>query len=236
MQARIALSLTVFLVTGCIDSSRVNATCSWLDPSTAPLHLDRAADREHLRIDAQLAGELGQRLADVHFRNRPDLGHPIQQRCTNALNDTIARRHRLSRSVVDDARTYRVWWVDFLSVYLPLALVVGFAMDAVTRRICRSCDPDDRTMAILSVMVFVPVTALLGLAVGQIWGFTVEGWYLRNEHVAFRGFLVPIVRHGWIGGFSLLGLCAATAVARLMVTPLRKVERFYRTMYRRESR
>jgi hypothetical protein len=67
------------------------------------------------------------------------------------------------------------------------------------------------------------LAALFGLGVGQFWGFTAEGWFLRNEHVAFRAFRVPIIRHGWIAFFSLLALCTAVAAARFRTMPLRKV-------------
>ena len=230
MQARFGLTLFILMATACIDSSRVNTTCTLIDPLTERLDLKRAADREHLRVDAQLAGELGQRFADVRFRNRPNLGDPIQERCTNALMDTIARRRGIGLSAVKAAATDRVWWADLLSVYLPLAVVAALVMDGVTRRICRSFDPEDRMVAIAAAVIFVPVTALLGLGLGQIWAFSVEGWYLRNEHVAFRAFLVPIIRHGWIGYFALLGICSAVALNRFRVTPLRTVSHSYATL------
>jgi hypothetical protein len=214
----------------------VNATCSWVDPSTAPLDIRRAADREHLRVDAQLAGEIGQRFADVRYRNRPDLGDPIQERCTAALQDSIARRHGVTRATVEAARLYRVWWVDLLAVYLPLALVTGFAMDRITRRVCRAFDPEDRTVAIASVTALVPVTALVGLGVGHFWAFGVEGWLLRNEHVAFRAFLVPIIRHSWIGLFALLAWCALVAAVRFRRTPLRRIVHSYAISVRPSAR
>ncbi len=236
MQARVGLTVCLLMATACIDTSRVNTTCSLIDPLTERLDLTRAADREHLRVDVQLAGELGQRAADIQFRSRPDLGEPIQERCTSALLDTIARRHGIGLSAVKAAATDRVWWADLLSVYLPLAVVAALAMDGVTRRICRSFDPEDRMVAIASAVILVPVTALVGLGLGQMWGFSVEGWYLRNEHVAFRGFFVPIIRHGWIGYFALLGICSAVASARFRVTPLRKASRSYATLWRANVR
>jgi hypothetical protein len=106
-------------------------------------------------------------------------------------------------------------------------MVVAFAMDRVTRRICRSFDPDARPVAIASLVVLIPATAALGLGIGQFWGFGVESWFLRNEHVAFRAFLVPIIRHGWIGYFSMLALCVGVAVMRFARTPLRDVGRSF---------
>jgi hypothetical protein len=227
MRLRLLLAVVPILGAGCIDSSRVNRTCTWTDPSSAPLDLSRAADRDHLRMDVQVAGDLGVRLADAQFPGRADLADPIQERCTAALLDTIARRHGVAVSVVRAAETNRVWWGDLLAVYLPLAVVVAFGMDRITRRICRSFDPDGRAVAVATVAFFVPATALLGLLVGQFWGFGVEGWFLRNGHVAFRAFLVPIIRHGWIAYVSLLVLCAVVAIVRWTRTPLHEVGHSY---------
>ena len=232
MRPRIPLVVLLLVCSACIDSPRVNQTCAWTEQSSQRLNLSRRADRDHLRADVQLAGELGVRLADTRYRGRPDLGDPIQEGCTAALMDTIARRHGVAVSVVKGAATWRVWWADLLVVYLPLAIVVAFGMDRITRRICRSFDPEDRGVAIATLALLVPMTALLGLGVGQFWGFGVESWFLRNEHVAFRAFLVPIIRHGWIGYFSMLLLCTGVAIHRFARTPLQDVGRSFASQRR----
>ncbi len=134
--------------------------------------------------------------------------------------DTIARRHGLARTQVLEAFGYRLWWADLLAVYLPIAVLVAFGMDRITRRIRRSFDPEDRWIAAASVAVFVPVVALVGLLAGQLWGFEAEGMFLRDEHIAFRASDIPITRHGWIAYFSFLALAGAVAIARSRATPL----------------
>lgn len=219
---RTALGLVIALLPtlGCIDSSRVNRTCTWVEESTERLDPSKRADRQHLRVDAQLAGELGVRQADVRFRQVSNLGDPIQRECTSAMIDTIARRHGLARARVLEALDYRLWWADLLVVYLPMAVLVAFGMDRIARRIRRSFDPEDRWPAIASIALFVPVVALLGLLAGQTWGFEAEGMFLRNEHIAFRASHIPIIRHGWIAYFSFLALATVVAIGRSRKTPL----------------
>jgi hypothetical protein len=207
-----------------------------VEASSRRLDLQDAADREHLRQDAQLAGELGVRAADVRFRNRPDLGDPIQEACTAAMIDTIARRHELPRASVMAAAYARVWWADLLVVYLPLVAVVGVAMDMIVRRVRRAFEPADHLVATACTALFVGVVPILGLGVGQFWAFTIEAAFLRNEHIAFRGTFIPILRHGWIAVGLLAALCVLVATWRAARTPLRRVERSYASYLGARSR
>lgn len=119
-----------------------------------------------------------------------------------------------------DAFDYRLWWGDLLVVYLPLAALVAFGMDRLTLRIRRSFDPEDRWIAAVSIGLFVPVVALLGLLAGQIWAFEAEGMFLRDDHISFRAAHIPITRHGWITYFSFLALAGIVAMFRSRKTPV----------------
>lgn len=141
--------------------------------------------------------------------------------------DTIAGRHQVPRVSVVAASYARVRWGDLLVVYLPLAVVVALVMDAIGRRIRRSFEPGDRLIAWACTAFFVAIVPVLGLGAGQFWAFTMEGVFLRNEHVAFRGAFVPILRHGWIAVFSLLALCLVVALRRAAQSPLQRIERSY---------
>ena len=46
------------LAAACMDASRVNTTCRWSDSEPRTLDLSRASDRDHLRVDVKLAGDL----------------------------------------------------------------------------------------------------------------------------------------------------------------------------------
>jgi hypothetical protein len=222
MRARpmmIVASLSI-AAAGCIDSTRVNTTCTWSESSATRLDLSRAADREHLRMDAKLAGELGVRIADVRYRNSPEPEGRLMRECRNALIDTIIAKHGVTSAEVDRAVTARVVWADVLCVYLPIALLTFLVMDSITRRICRWFAADDRRMAMHATAFFVPIVAAIAVGVAQFWSFAVESWFLRNEHVSFRAFEIPVMMHGWIALFATLAISSLAAVRRLRVTPL----------------
>lgn len=203
-----------------MDQTRVNTECRWSDNRAGSLDLTRPEDRDHLRVDVKIAGELALRMADLRFRNRPVEARPIFEKCMAALSDSIIRRHGVTKADLDTAARARVWWVDIAAVFLPLAVLVAFAMDRVVRRVAGAFDSDDRGMAALSVALLTPVVAAIGLGVTQFWAFSVEAWLLRNGHVSFRASQIPAVHHGWIGFVAALAICAVTATLRFRATPL----------------
>src|SRR5262245_7978903 len=119
LRAGIVLSAVSLLAAACMDASRVNLTCRWSDSEPRTLDLSRASDREHLRVDTKLAGELALRMADVRYRNSPTGARPIVTQCRNALYDSIIARHGVTRADIDRATMARVWWVDIIAVFLP---------------------------------------------------------------------------------------------------------------------
>jgi hypothetical protein len=137
-------------IAGCMDSTRVNVMCQWSDSLDRPLDLTQRFDREHLRIDAEIANELMVRFGDVRYRNRPDLARPLRDQCMTAMVDTIVARHHVTRAQITKAEFKRVWWADILAVFLPFAIVGALVTDAVTKRVCAHFDSSDRVMAIVS--------------------------------------------------------------------------------------
>jgi hypothetical protein len=218
--AVVLLGILTLGASGCIDATRVNNECRWTDSRNGPLNLTNAADRDHLRMDEKIADELGLRLADLRYRNVPTMAAPIRRRCTDALFDSIVVRHGVTMPQIRAAAFYRVWWADILAVFLPAFIVIGVAMDLVTRRVCRAFGTDDRAMAHVSMVFLTPLVALLGLGVTQFWAMGVEAWFLRNGHVSGRAFETPAVAHGWITYVVALVLCVAIGTRRYLRTPL----------------
>src|SRR3954469_20745325 len=109
-QGLAAVSLLILAAAGCIDPARVNDTCTWTDSAPRPLDLSKAKDREHLRLDAQVAGEVGTRFADLRFRHVPRLNSPLLEQCRTAMWDSIRTRHGVSQADIDRAVLARVWW------------------------------------------------------------------------------------------------------------------------------
>lgn len=217
--ALIATSVLI-LAAGCIDPSRVNDTCTWTDSPPRQLDLSRADDREHLRLDARVAGEVGTRYADLHYRHVPRMNAPLLAKCRTAMWDSIRTRHGVSQSDIDRAVVARVWWVDLTSVYIPMALLTVLLSDRLTRRVRAWFAPEHRMAAAATTCVFVVIAAGLALGATQVWSMFVETSLLRDGHLGFRVGHIPIMRHGWMGITANLSIAAATAVFRSRTTPL----------------
>lgn len=181
------------LATGCIDPSRVNRECRWTDTSSGRLQLDRDADREHLRQDAQVAWEVGQRYADVRYRNQPVLARPLLDTCRGAMWDSIAARHGVSRADIAEATRARVWSIDAATVFVPMLVLAVLATLLIEREAVRATTSDRALLGVRATVVIV--TALIMTGLTQVWGMSVESWRLRNEHIAGRGSVVPSVAH-----------------------------------------
>ena len=207
-----ALLLTVALSVGCIDAGRVNRECRWTDASSGPLHLERAADREHLRQDAQVAWEVGQRYADVRYRTTPLLERPLLVACRGAMFDSIVERHAVTRADVDRATRARRWRVDILTVFLPMLAFAVLATLVAARELERLTGKGARSAvapALLGGVVALSVTGLM-----QIWAMGVETWRLRNEHIAGRAFVIPSVAHPALAMAAMVLVVGATLALR----------------------
>ena len=208
-----SLSVAAALSLGCIDASRINRECRWTDTRSGPLDLDRAADREHLRQDAQVAWEVGQRYGDVRYRTQPRLELPLVGACRSAMFDSIAARHGVTRADVDRATRARLWPVDVAAVFLPMLALAVVAAVFAARELERVIGT--RWAAALAARgVLVCLIALVMAGLTQIWAMSVESWRLRNEHIAGRAFVVPSVAHPAIALATMLIVVAVTVALR----------------------
>lgn len=198
--------------TGCIDSSRVNRTCRWIDASSATLNLERAADREHLRQDVQMAWEVGQRYADVRYRSQPLLARPLLDSCRSAMFDSIVARHGVARADIARATMARRWPVDIAAVFLPMLVVTVVVTGLMDREIPRLVST--ARQRVLARTVVAGVAALIMTGLMQIWAMSVESWRLRDEHIAGRAFVVPSVAHPGIALAAMVTITAAVLFYR----------------------
>jgi hypothetical protein len=205
---------------GCIDQSRINATCTWSDSVSGPLNLSTRVGRSHLRRDAEVLNELMVRYGDAHGRARPDMQRPYRQHCTQALTDTLIARHGVTLAQIRSAERDRVWWADVLFVFLPVALFGVAGTVYATRLVCGGFDSESRGIA--AVMVGVVALAVSGVTLGvaNFWSFGVESWRLYNGHVSNRAFLIPIATHTAACAVVAFALCIGTAFVRFRRTSL----------------
>ena len=204
-------------LTGCIDASRVNSTCRWTDSRVGTLDLSRPADREHLRQDAQVAWEVGQRYADVRYRSNPRLARPLLDACRGAMDDSIIARHGVTRNDIEAATSARSWWVDITLVFLPMLLVTAVATDAVTRQVTPSLTTEHAR--IIALLALAALVALVAAGVTQMWAMILETWRLRNGHIAGRAFVVPSVAHAGVTFAALWLVALLVAVRRTKRAP-----------------
>lgn len=197
-------------LTSCIDASRVNTTCRFTDGASKTLDLARAPDREHLRQDAQVAWEVGQRYADVRYRTQPNLARPVLDSCRSTMYDSIVARHDVVRADIEHASRARLWWADVSFVFLPMLIVAAIVMDLTTREIQRSVARTNARMAVLAICV--ALVALITTGVMQMWAMTLETLRLRNEHIAGRVFTLPSVAHS---GIAFACLCIVALIAAM---------------------
>jgi hypothetical protein len=207
-----ALCVTASLSIGCIDAGRVNRECHWTDTSSGPLNLDRAADREHLRQDAQVAWEVGQRYADVRYRTRPQSARPLLDACRSAMVDSIVARHAVTPADVERATHARRWPVDIITVFLPMLVVAILVALFATREVERLTRHDSASA--IAQVVLIAVVALITTGLMQIWAMSVETWRLRNEHLAGRFLVIPSVAHPAIAVTAMIVVVAATLAIR----------------------
>ena len=220
MTAKSCAIAGLLLLAGCIDRTRVNDSCTWSDPVSGALDLGTRAGREHLRADAEIANDLMVRFGDAHVHHRPDLQRPFRDQCIRAMTDSVVARHGITRAQFVAAERDRVWWADILFVLLPMAALAATGTAFITRRVCRSFDPEDRVVAGAAVGVLALLVTGLALGVANFWSFAVEGWRLNNGHVSNRAFLIPIVTHPWVCTAIAAAVCISTAVVTLRRTPL----------------
>jgi hypothetical protein len=207
-----ALWLATALPVACIDAGRVNRQCRWTDASSGPLDLARAADREHLRQDAQVAWEIGQRYADVRYRTQPRFERPLLEACRRAMFDSIVARHAVTHADVDRATRARQWPVDVIAVFLPMLALAALTALLAAREVERLIGTRSAPAAAQTVLVGLVALIMAGLM--QIWAMSVESWRLRNEHIAGRAFVVPSVAHPAIAVAAMVLVVATTLAVR----------------------
>lgn len=221
--------LVCLIAAGCLPRDRLNSTCDWTDDSAGALDLRRDADRKHLELDAAIAEEIGVRYGDS-FRGAVSLdetGRKTEQ-CTNAALARIVKLHGVALSKVQAARGVRKRWLDVFTIFVPLVLLFALAADLITRRIDRGFDPEERVPKILSLAALAPVSGILALMLGQIWEIQVDVFRLRNPHLSYRTFRLPIQAHhlqAWTFAVVLFIAVASLRYRALRRAPIHPIER-----------
>ena len=179
---------------GCIDRTRVNATCEWTSDTSFPIDPQNTTHQKHLVADAQLAEELAIRYADASFNRGPrrdrrvSVEHQaigkgrIRSECLSRLLQTIENNHAVTSEEVDVARGQRNRAFDLAAglLFLPL-YSLGAAV--ACRRLYRRFSSDERHVGLVAMGLGSAVISFLGLQCLRLWGAVWEVIRIGNGHM-----------------------------------------------------
>lgn len=186
----------VLLLSACLPQDRINKKCEWIGDPPRVLDISRDADARHLDLDANLAEDLGIRYGDT-FRSTDGIvvGGEKRGECTEKLLAFVATNHRVSRKAVESARGARNVWIDIALVYIPMLIAFTLIAYLMAARVKTKLYDEQRWMMLGAYVFATPVIAAFGLMAGQQYEWLVEWARLRNAHLSYRAFGMPITHH-----------------------------------------
>jgi len=111
------------------------------------------------------------------------------------LVGTVARRHDVTVDEVNAARVTRPVAFDVL-VFVSFGVLYAFAVDRGARWAFRSLGWwDDSIRAALTVVFASAGATALAVMLGDIWSGVAEMIRLGNEHLSYRAYRSPWIRH-----------------------------------------
>jgi hypothetical protein len=179
--------LVPLTIVACGDTPRAPTRCEWPAESARPLDLTRAADRRHLRQDAQSAETVAIHYADAAPARREG---PIQyaharEACMASLFGVVARTHAVDLETVRAFSMHRNGWLDAI-VLLSFAAVYGCAASALGGFVGRRFPGDEWPAAVVSMVVLSLAAAGLGLLCIDLWAIGAESIRLGTSHLSDR--------------------------------------------------
>ncbi|HUR33972.1 MAG TPA: hypothetical protein VM032_09280 [Vicinamibacterales bacterium] len=212
--------LPAALSSGCLSRSRLNGGCEWVGDASYRLDLQRAADRQHLVGDVELAEELGIRYGDTFRKDHGRLEeHAQASACQARLVRTIADTHGLTAAIVQAARASRPALADGVTLTL-FAVLYGLASLGLIRT--ARARLADAGLGPLVVGYGVSGLAMSGLGVlglNLVWVPVVEIIRTGNMHRSLRVAPLPWPSHLlslFLGGVVAFALILAVSHLRRM--------------------
>jgi len=221
----LSLCLVLFGACGCVDRTRLNATCAWTHDSAFALDLTNPAHRRNLVADAQVAEGLAVRYADTEHKRRSGYGGHgglleyggVLHQCFDPLVARIERDHGVTAAQIREARPVRDARFDaavllsFASGYVAASLV---ACGWIRRRFV------DARRAIVGCVLAMASAAFsaLGVQLAAVWSAICETVRIGDDHFGmFRATRSPLTQHvaaAFVIGVALFWL-AVLAYRRL---------------------
>ena len=191
-----------------------------------PLHLDRFADRTHLRADSATAESWAIAYGDVSPRRQQGAGQyaDVRDRCMAMLFARISQRHGIDVSTVRDYAQQRDFVFDaaVLLVFAFAYVVIAHQLvGAVTRRFI----DDERFALVAAVIIVSAMTVFAAVLVGDSWSIGAEVLRVGNGHLSYRTERLPwqLYRPAIIA--TALGVFWLVAAVRIRTEKMQAAER-----------
>lgn len=158
------------------------------------LSLHTAADRNHLRDDAQLAEELAVRYGDAVRTFKPESLTEVRRRraqCLDTLFGTVGATHGVSPATVAEAALRRNVRADVGVVYLPLAILFSTVVMFIWRRFESHLVGPHAWLAFGALVVGSLGVSAASVVGGELWSSVIEMIRFGNDHISMRGGRVP---------------------------------------------
>ncbi len=157
-----------------------------------PLHLDRFADRAHLRADSATAESWAIAYADVSPLRQQGAGPyaGVRDQCMAMLFAKISQRHGIEVSAVREYAQQRdiIFDAAVLLVFTIAYVVIAYQLaGAITRRFPR----DERFALGAATIVVSVVTVFAAVLIGDLWSIGAEVLRVGNGHLSYRTERLP---------------------------------------------
>ena len=191
-----------------------------------PLHLDRFADRAHLRADSATAESWAIAYADVSPLRQQGAGPyaDVRDQCMAMLFARISQSHGIDVSTVREYAQQRdiIFDAAVLLAFAFAYVVIAYQLvGAVTRRF-----PGDERFALVAAVITVSVmTVFAAVLVGDNWSIGAEVLRVGNGHLSYRTERLPWRQFRPAIIATALGVFWLVAVVRIKTERVQAAER-----------
>ena len=157
-----------------------------------PLHLDRFADRAHLRAEAATAESWAIAYADVSPLRQQGAGPyaDVRDQCMSMLFERISQNHAIDGGTVREYAQQRDIIFD-----TAVLLVFGFAYVAIAYQlvgvVTRRFSSDERLALLAAVSIVSGMTVFGAVLIGDSWSIGAEVLRVGNGHLSYRTERLP---------------------------------------------
>ena len=200
--------------------------CEIVAEPPRPLHLDRIADRAHLRADAATAESWAIAYADVSPLRRQGAGPyaDVRDQCMTMLFTRLSELHGIDVSTVREYAQQRdiIFDAAVLLVFAFAYVVIAYQLvGAVTHRF----HSDERFALIVAVIIVSVMTVSATVLVGDNWSIGAEVLRVGNGHLSYRTERLPWRQYRPAIIATALGVFWLVAIVRIKTERVQAAER-----------